>query len=203
MASQVEIMNRAIVLMGETRISSPTQDSKAARELLAVWDTTRKALLRSHRWGYAMKRAQLAALGTPPLYQFAYQYLLPSDFIRLDFVGDYFVGASFTDYRTTDESLYGLAYTASGTVIEANLPAPLNVRYVADVTDTTKYDALFTEALAAKLAVDTVRSITDRGSAMDDASRAFGLAISAAMAVGAIERPPVNLPDTEWVLARA
>lgn len=202
MAAQIDIFNRALVILGEERVSSPSQDVKAARELSAVWETTRRALLRGYRWGFAMKRAQLAALASAPLTQFDFQYLLPSDFLRLDFVGDFFVGLSLTDYRTSDESEYALGANASGTVLETNLAAPLSVRYVADLTVTTTYDALFTEALAAKLAVDTGWSLTKSGTAIKIARDAFMASIQAAISVGAIERPPVPTADDSWIMSR-
>lgn len=202
MASQVEIMNRAIVMLGEQAITSPSDDVKAARELSRIYDTTRKALLRGYRWGFAMKRQALAASATVPAFQFDYQYPAPSDFLRLDFVGDYFVGASLTDYRTTDESVYALASSASGLVIETSLPAPLNVRYIADITTTTHFDPLFVEAFAAKLAVDAAITLTNSGAKLDLVARAFAMAIGAAVTTSAIERPPVKLPDDEWMLAR-
>jgi len=202
MASQIEIFNRAIVLLGEERITAPTQDTKAARELNAIWDTSRKALLRSYRWGFAMKRASLAALAAAPLAQFDRQFLLPADFLRLDFVGEFFVGASLTDYRTIDESEYAMAQVAEGTVIETDMQAPLPIRYLADVADPNRYDALFTEAFAAKLAVDVANTLTNSTSAANGARTAFGLSISLATRVGAIERPPVPLPDDAWILGR-
>lgn len=202
MASKTDIFNRAIVILGEERITDPTQDVKAARELSAVWDTTRQALLRGYRWGFAMKRAQLAALAAAPLTQFDFQYQMPAGFLRLDFVGDYFVGLSMTDYRTGDESEYALANGAAGTVLETNLGAPLSIRYVADITVPTYYDALFTEALAAKLAVDVGWTLTKSQAAVGIARAAFQAAITAAIAVGAIERPPVQQPDNSWMMSR-
>jgi hypothetical protein len=202
MAAQIEIFNRAIVLLGEERITTPTQDTKAARELSAIWDTTRKALLRSYRWGFAMKRASLAALVSVPLEQFDRQFLLPSDFLRLDFVGEFFVGASLTDYRTIDEAEYALAQAPEGTVIETDMQAPLPIRYVADIDDPNRFDALFTEALAAKLAVDCARTLTNSDGALNQVRAVFGVSISQASRVGAIERPPTPIPDDSWILGR-
>lgn len=202
MASKIDIFNRALVILGEERVSSPSQDVKAARELSAVWETTRRALLRAYRWGFAMKRAQLAASSTAPSFQFDYQYPLPSDFVRLDAVGDEFVGASLTDYRTTDESAYAMANTASGSVIETSLPAPLNVRYVADITVETHFDPLFSMAFAAQLAVDVAITLTNSGNKQQSAAAARAAAISAAVTANAIERAPVPMPDDAWILAR-
>lgn len=202
MASQVEIMNMAIVLLGEQRIASPSEDIKPARELSAVWDMTRQGLLRGYRWGFAMKRAALAALSTTPLHQYAYQFLMPSDCLRLDFVGDYFAGASLTDYRTSDESLWSIAATDSGSVIETDLPAPLNIRYVSDITNAARFDALFSQALAAKLAGVVAASLTKSATIRDQAAQAFGMAISQAVGTNAIERPPMPMADDSWILTR-
>lgn len=203
MASKVEIMNMALVILGEQRIASPTEDVKAARELSAVWDISRRALLRAYRWGFAMKRVALAASATAPAFQFDYQYQLPADFVRLDSVGDYFVGASLTDYRTTDESAFALANTTSGTVIETSIAPPLNVRYVADIETTTFFDPLFTFALAAQLAVDVAITLTNSSGKLTAAGNARGAAIGAAVMANAIERAPVPSPDDSWILARA
>jgi hypothetical protein len=149
-----------------------------------------------------MKRASLAALATPPLAQFDRQFLLPADFLRLDFVGEFFVGASLTDYRTIDEAEYALAQVTEGTVIETDMQAPLPIRYVADVADPNRFDALFTEALAAKLGVDVALTLTNSDGVAGAVRQAFGMSISQAMRVGAIERPPTPLPDDAWILGR-
>lgn len=200
--AKVDLFNRACILLGENPVASPTEDTKRARTLLAIYDSTRDALLRGYRWGFAMKRAALPALSTAPLHQFARQFQLPSDFLRLDFVGDYFVGLSMTDYRGTDESEYAIANAASGTVIESNQSAPLNIRYIARIDVEGYFDALFAEAFAAKLAVDTADAITESGKAKQNAELAFGRAIQSAIATNAIERPPVPLPDDSWVVSR-
>lgn len=203
MASQVEIMNRALVLLGEARITSPSDNVKAARELSAIWDTTRKALLRSYRWGFAMKRDELAALADAPLSQFDLQYQTPADFLRLDFVGDWFVGLSLSDYRGSDESEWALAAGTGATpVIETNMAAPLSIRYVGDIVNPNAFDALFTEAMAAKLALDAANALTQSAQKEATAGRAFERAIRAAVVANAIERPPVPIADDSWVMAR-
>ena len=203
MAAQIDVFNMALILMGEEPVSAPSQDTKAARTLLRAWDITRQSLLRSHRWGFAMKRdGGLAALATPPASQFAYQFNLPADFLRLDFVGEHFVGASLTDYRTTDESLYALAAGSARTTLETNIPAPLPVRYVADITNSTQWDACFTDAMAALLGLRTAKAVANSQTAAASCADALGKAITAAMAANAIERPPVGLADNEWMLSR-
>lgn len=202
MASQVDVFNRALVIIGEKRVSSPSEDTKAARELSAIWDTTREGLLRAYRWSFAMKRAQLAPLATPPAWGFSLQFPLPSDFLRLDQAGDFFVGLSTADYVGASEAAYAIERSTSGRVILTDMQNPLNIRYVSNVTVPTEFDPLFTEALAAKLGLDAGAALTDSSSKVEKAERAFERAIAAAIRVNAIERPPETQPDGAWVAAR-
>jgi hypothetical protein len=199
---QTEVMNRAAVIMGEQRIADPGDDTKVARELSAIWDTTRRSLFRSYRWGCLMKRAQLAASATVPLHQFAYQFPIPADFVRLDYIGPFFAGVSLTDYRTSSEALWAMVATATGRAIETSLPAPLDIRYVADIEVVTYWDDGLIDAMACKLATDAVYSITKNRLAIERADRAFALAITSAISTGSIERPPEPIPDHSWGLSR-
>lgn len=202
MASLTEIFNRALVLLGEKRISAPSDDTKAARELSAVWDTSRKGLLRSHAWGFAMKRAALAPLATTPAFGFTNQFPLPSDFLRLYRVADFFVGLPTWGLYVGGEEPYAIEDSTSGTVLMCDLGNPLNIVYISDVTVTTKFDALFVPALAAQLALDTASTLAGSDAASVRAERALARALAAARAANAIERPPQQLSDGAWLASR-
>jgi len=201
-ASKIEIFNRALVILGEARVAAPTQDAKGAREQLAIWDTTRRSLLESYRWSFAMRRVGLAPLAASPAFGFTLQFLLPPDYLRLDFVEDFFVGIGSVDLRLGGEDPYSVEGSTGGMIILSDLANPLNIRYIADVTTTTHYNATFTEALAAKLALDAGWSITKNKTAVGKAQDAFNTAISTAWRVQAIERPPEQQPDTPWATVR-
>src|SRR4030065_768120 len=64
MASETGICNRALQIVGATRIGSLADTSKSARECTVAYEISRDALLRSHPWGFAIARAQLAADAT-------------------------------------------------------------------------------------------------------------------------------------------
>ena len=60
--SNVTIANLALSQLGDMRILSLNDDTKPAREVRAIFDTTRDAELRKHRWNFAIVTTELAAL---------------------------------------------------------------------------------------------------------------------------------------------
>mgnify|MGYP000862511461 CR=1 FL=1 len=64
MASKVSIANGALERLGEKRIESLTQDDVRARSMNASFDSVRDALLRKYDWGFAIRRASIAADGS-------------------------------------------------------------------------------------------------------------------------------------------
>jgi hypothetical protein len=196
MAAPVAIANSALVLIGQDPIISLDDGSKRAIACKTQYDIVRQSELRAHRWGFAMKRAELAALATVPISQFDFAYAMPVDLLRLDFVGDTFVGLSLTDYRTSDESEFAI----EGREILTNKPAPLNIRYVYDVIDGSQFDALFTDALANRLALSVTETL--RASVPKLLPEMYAQIISRAYQVNAIERPPVPLADDSWIMSR-
>lgn len=148
MASKVDIANAALILYGEAVISSLTEDNEAAITMNLRFDSIRDAVLRAHPWNFAVKRQKLSKLATAPAFGFSNAYQLPSDFLRLL----NFNNLTQDHYRMENHEGSRAILTDSG---DANL------RYIFRITDTTKYDALFVECLAARLAADTVFKITN------------------------------------------
>ena len=198
MAAPVDIANRALVLLGEKRITSLDDGTKGAATCKSQLEHTRKAELRGHRWSFALRRARLAASTVVPAFEFRYSYPFPVELVRLDFVGDIFVGYSSTNYRGYPEAPFAL----EGRNIITNLAPPLNIRFGVDVEDSTQFDALFVDALAHRLAVDVCMSMTNSTSKKQLIGAAYAAVISSAVAVNAIERPPDVIADDTWVLAR-
>jgi len=83
MSSSVQICNRALQRLGVKRITALTDDSRNARACNVAYDSVRKALLRSHPWGFAVKRASIAADTVAPAFNKARYFTLPSDYLRL------------------------------------------------------------------------------------------------------------------------
>ena len=198
MAAAIDIANRALVLLGEERITSLDDGTKGAATCKSQYDLTRLSELRAHRWGFAMKRARIPASATAPVFGFQLSYPFPNDLVRLDYVGDYFVGASLTPYRMQSEA----AFAIEGRNILTNMAAPLNIRYVWNITDAGQFDALFVDAFGHRLAIDICLSLTNSVQKKTGLAQAYTAVIDEAVTVNAVERPPEPLPDQSWMLSR-
>jgi hypothetical protein len=198
MSTVVEIANLALTLLGESRIMALTDNSKPAREINAVVDQTRDALLAGYNWSFAKTRAQLPASTDVPAFEYARKFPLPVDCLRLTFVSDYYVGLDLTDYRGGPTELF----TIEGRDILTNEGAPLNVKYIKRITDSTNFSANFSYSFAAKLAEALAETLTQSDTKRARAAEMFAKEIRLAVRAGAIELPPQKLADDEWVMSR-
>jgi len=198
MASEVEIVNIAMTLLGETRIISLDDDTKPAREAKAIFAADRDALLAGYNWSFAMARQQLSVLATPPVFRYLNQYLLPADCLRVVQVGTFFHGVDLTDYRgcSTEE------FQIEGRNILTDLGAPLDFRYVKRVIDATLFSANFVKAFGAQLAADLAEPLTQSDTKRARALDQFQTEINLAIRANAIELPPKKLADDEWIMSR-
>lgn len=190
MSSVVDICNRALQKLGAERIISLTQDSVSARACNLAYEQVRDAELRAHVWNFAVKRAELAADATAPVYGYNYAYTLPSDCIRL----------LKNDYQ---EAFYSDKWKIEGRKIITDESAPLPIRYVYRVTDTTIFDTLFIEALSSKMAYEMCEELTQSNSKREGAAADYKTAIREARKINAFENPPAEQDTDTWISIRA
>lgn len=198
MASQVEICNRALTKNGAGRITSLSDDNVRASVMSAIWDSVRKAELRKAFWSFAMARARLPKLVEAPAFGYNNQFQLPSDFLRVVKVGDWYDVPAIWNYVNGDTSVYAI----EGGKILCDFAAPLNLRYIRDETDPGTFDPLFVEAFATRLAAESCEELTNSNSRKQALQEEYRLIMGKAVAVGAIERPPVAIADDSWVISR-
>jgi hypothetical protein len=192
--SQVQIVNKALIKLGSGRIVAITDDTKQARTMAAIWDMQRDIELAAHPWEFAMKRADLPALGDAPTaspYGKAFQ--LPTDCLKVVELG------SFWSMYYPSEG--GEFFQRIGSTIECDESSPLRIRYIRRVTNPGEFGELFAEALACRLAaeasLDETEASTKRKSAWDE----YAVAVSVARRSNAIEKPPQRPVPDSWELA--
>lgn len=139
MASEVDIINSALNMVGATNIISRGEDSKSARITNQRYDYVRDAVLRAHPWNCAVTRRALTSDTDTPAFGYTNQFTLPTDPYCLRVLG--------LDYLDID-------FLVEGRKIITDEDA-INVKYIARVTDPNEYDQLLIEAIAARLAADT------------------------------------------------
>jgi hypothetical protein len=188
-ASKVEIANRALQLLGAKSITSLTEDSRNARSINLAYEPVKLAELRKHPWNFAIKRAQLAASTTEPLFNRENSFPLPSDCVRLLSPDP---EVNFND----------LDWQIEGRNIITDWDDPLDVRYIYDVTDPNEMDVLFRELLSSKLAMELCEEITQSNSKKADAKAMYDEILAQAKKANAIEKVAERPPEDEWITIR-
>lgn len=194
--SQTSIANRALQILGATRLTDIDEDTKNARAMRENWDAARDAEIRRHVWNFAVTRVELSALVDTPVFGYTTLYQLPADCLRVLQVGDWIVGDS------PDLSSGQAEYQIEAGKIATDAPAPLKLRYLARIEDVTKYDHSFNDVLAARLAMDCSEEITQSDGKYERALAAYKTALREAKRLDAIENPAEDRADGSWVASR-
>jgi hypothetical protein len=197
-ASIVSICNRALQILGADSIINLQEDNNRSRALNIAYEPVRDAELHRRRWRFALKRASIPASASAPDSDYARQFPVPNDFLRLVPGGDIRQLADLSDFRSGSSTMYSL----EGGMILTDLGAPLSIRYIARITDPAQFNASFAEALAARIAETICERITQSDSKKQDAKLTYSIAIREAVRANAIEGAPESQADDTWVMAR-
>ncbi len=151
----VDIWNLALSHLdhGE-RIESVGENSKARIILSEQWPAARDEMLERHKWKFATRLMALPAHTQTPPFRWTYQYIWPEDMLRLLEIqseGDY------GQEEVPNEP--GLWWDSTNDtnirVIMTDEAAPLNIRGIVRVEDTTLYSPSFVRVAALRLAIST------------------------------------------------
>lgn len=188
----VAIMNMALDFLEEEPILTAEDDRTAVRWMNRNFAPIRDALLRSHNWNFAIKRASLAKLADAPSSGWSYGYALPADCLRvlpLTYKGN-LNGAS-------------LNYTVEGRTILTDSSSPSLISYVSRVESEADMDPLFVQALAATVAARAASFITGKNSmAQTLSAQARELTMQAQM-VDALEGSAPTPEGEDWINGRS
>ncbi len=212
MASEVDICNLALGHLGDrATVASidPPEGSAQAEHCARFYPISRDTLLEMHAWNFATKRVVLPQLGSGwP--EWDYAYAKPNDAIVILAVTPPGVTDDYSAIGSTMASAYtpqpySVEVDADGADVIYSDTAEAVARYIARVTDTTRFSPLFVEALtwhlAAKLAGPVLKG--DAGAA--EAKRCMQMAdywIAKAKVSDANQRMvrPTHTPS--WIGAR-
>ena len=187
--SVIEICNNALLDLGEDAITSLTDNTKAARLCNQRWPAVRDAVLRAHPWNCAMTQAELAASVEASVWRWEYQYVLPTDLLRL-------VRVVSAAEREVDQ------WEVQGRVLLCDDEAPLYLAYVRREQDPQKYDALLSEALSARMSATLAYPLSGSSSLADGYWKAYKEKILEARGVDAREGVAESLAPAVWMAAK-
>lgn len=171
MPSKIEIVNQGLILLGHRSINSLTQENETARKVNILYDSSLEAALRSAEWKFAGRIKVLALLSNEEIPGFLYAYARPPKalFIRRIFAE----GAPDKERKNKHDEMQ--APTSGQAAIFTDVQYAY-AEYTENITDTTKFDSLFSRAFAAKLAADLALAITgDKQLAQLKAQLYFGI----------------------------
>jgi hypothetical protein len=77
--TKVSICSSALNLLGESAISSFTDDTDAARICAQLYDNVKDSLIAMYPWNFSKKKVALARLTSTPVSRWRYEYTMPTD----------------------------------------------------------------------------------------------------------------------------
>lgn len=169
MNSKIQIINQALVQLGEAPIASLDDGSKYALIATTFWAGSVAAVLRGHPWNFAARRQVLAALSDAPPYGFARAYQLPAECLRV-------LEVSADSYKIEGRQILCDDDT-------------LTLRYISGAVNITEWDAIFCDALALHLAWKMAYPITKSEAVRDALWSAYVQVLAQGRAVDAQEEP--------------
>lgn len=149
-ADSLEICNSALHKLGASSISALNDGSKAANILNHQYDRLRKELLRAHPWNFSIAYAQLSSTGNTPIWNqdWTYEFLIPDDVLRI----------LETDLQ--DDTTWELGYNVDGNRVVFTSENAMKIKYIKDITNTTRFSSDFDEVLSLRIAADIAYSLT-------------------------------------------
>lgn len=184
--SEVQICSNSLLLLGAQTINSFDDESDRATLVSNLWPNARDAILRAHPWNCAIKRVALAPDATAPAFDYAYQFTLPGDCLRILSVGE--VGAA-------------VHYELEGRKVLCD-ENPLYLRYVYRNEDVPNWDSMLVQAAEAYMAMTCAYPITKSASMFEAMTNLWDLKVKQARNVDGQETPPETLGDSPMLAVR-
>jgi hypothetical protein len=163
-----------------------TDTSVQAQCARRTYDAVRDEVNEVHPWRFARTRAALAASPTAPAWGFATQFPLPSDFLRV---------ISLEGSNAT--------YEVEGGLLLSDEEGPLNIRYIARVTDVSRFTPNFIAAFTTRWAIEMSSTITKSPTRRSDLWEEYLEVLKQARHTDAIGSATQPAADGDWLNSRA
>lgn len=183
--TSTSICNSALAKVGAERILSLDENSVNARLCKEQYAKVLNDLLRAHPWNFAIKRVQLSASTTEPVFGYAYKYGLPNDCLRV-------LGVEFEET---------IEWVKEGRFILSDYET-MKIRYVSSDIQPGDFDTNFAEALATRLAADICFSLNQSTSLKDTLTKEAEFRLAQARSFDAQEGSPPRVYADEWLTSR-
>jgi hypothetical protein len=202
---QLDIVNLALMRIGESPIQSMDEGSTPARSATLLYDISRRAVLRDYDWNFAIKTIALPVVRTEnvPGAKFSYSCPVPSDCLRvvevLPYEGSYssnreigelvfnagtptemkFIGSLASGVNPVSSLFRSEFFRVYNGKIYTHLKHPI-VKYVRDEENVDLFDSKFIEAFSYKLAGELAMAVRQSETLMASMLNAYQAIVSKA-----------------------
>lgn len=190
MASDVDIVNAALDALGEKTITAFSDPTKMARIASRDYAEKRDALLQEHFWNFATRRATLAANATAPEWGFTNAYNLPE------------TPKTLRVRNVNNEDVGSQRWVVEGRQILTNMGPPIEIAFIAQVTDPNQMTPLFRDALAKRLAMEWAEALTKQPEIRAQMAELYRRQLAMAKSADGQEGMPTQLEVGAFVDAR-
>ena len=196
MQSEVSICNAALLRIGVARrIESLAEASPEARYCAGLYPLALDLALAEYPWGFAARVVELARMAEAAPPGWRWRYGVPADCLRLLEVFD-----AAGPLRAEQPPPYEFIRGEDGAQIVSNLDICF-ARYVARMQDARAFPALFSSALAWRLAADLAVALSGDPGRMKMCLEMAEMDFSRAAALDVTQQSRVLVSDAEWVRA--
>lgn len=190
--ASIDIVNLALDYLGEEPAKNVETPTSQTEKIMARWyDATRETCLREYAWNFAKERVVLMRTGTPA-FDYSDAYEVPADCLRVVSIGGDIEERQIRDYD----------YQGREILVDNNGSNSLKLRYIKNVTDVSKFDSLFVDYLALKLALKVAQKFTQRRSVITTMNEMLGVLTPKIISINGQEKPIKRVQRSRYLSAR-
>ncbi len=182
--SSTDICNLAQDLLSGAIINDVENPVTSTESLYERWyDQSRKKTLREHPWNFAIKRKIIAASSTDPEFGYTKSFPVPNDFIRL------------LTLETDEGSLLSSEnfQFEDGNILMSGDASSVRLRYIYDIEDVSKFNAMYIQYLALDIALSVAYKITESNTNVDRIAQLLKQQGQMTRAISGQERQPTRI----------
>ena len=204
MATQLSLYNAALVLLGERKLASLTENREPRRVLDAVWDLKGDGtssfvnfVLEAGQWKFALKTVKLqVSVDVVPAFGYKYAFKQPVDYVRIVAISlDEYVSLPVNEYQA--EGLHWFLDQEDVYMTYVSNSAP------ACGTGLAEWPPHFTQYAEALLASKICTRLTGDSQMWKDLVALSARYLSKAESIDAMAGPTKFLPPGAWVQSRS
>lgn len=203
MANKTDILNMALVNLGQDVIATVEEISKEANTLRIHYDNALKDVLRDYDWGFAKRQITAAELPEAPLL-FAHAYAYPTDCAKARRVMRGFQTGGVAKVAARQSIIFEVGRSSDGKqkAILTNCPPPAILEYTTANIQPSELDPKFVTAFSWRLSAAIAFGILNDPSAAQNALQFYSAALSDAKGSDADEGRLPRLPDGAFLQSR-